>query len=242
MISTPTLTARRTPLRMVACIAATIALAGAASTALATPAWAHDGLVSSTPAAGEVVTEVSGLTLTFSEVLLDLGGGSNAFALRVSDVDENYYESGCITLDGSTVSSDAALGAAGEYEVLWQVVSSDGHPTSGSYSFDYQPSPGTPEASGSTSPASCASGNVPASTAAPSITDESPLSADEQDTVLRTMGIAAVIALVLGIGGVILLARRYDRRKTKALEAEKSAEDHRLALPDLDAKHGHTDG
>src|SRR5690606_24510303 len=102
MISTPTLTARRTPLRMVACIAATIALAGAASTALATPAWAHDGLVSSTPAAGEVVTEVSGLTLTCSEVLLDLGGGSNAFALRVSDVDENYYESGCITLDGST--------------------------------------------------------------------------------------------------------------------------------------------
>jgi methionine-rich copper-binding protein CopC len=224
---------RHTPTRWAAYIAATVALAVGAAVP-ATPAWAHDGLTSSTPSAGEVVTEVDELTLTFSETLLDLDGSSNAFALRVTDADKNYFESGCITLAGSTVTSNAALGEAGEYEVIWQVVSSDGHPTSGSYTFTYQPAPGVPAATGSTSPTECASSEVPAIAADP------PLSADEQDTVLRTMGIAAFIALVLGIGAVLLLARRYDRRKAKALRAGKSAEEERLALPDLDAKHGHT--
>jgi hypothetical protein len=79
----------------------------------------------------------------------------------------------------------------------------------------------------------------PVTTENTSIT-ESPLTVDEQETVLRTMGIAAIIALVLGVGAVILLARHYDRRKARALHPQQSAEDQRLALHDLDKKHGHT--
>ncbi|TDX74897.1 hypothetical protein EDF35_3872 [Rathayibacter sp. PhB151] len=123
--------------------------------AVAPAAAAHDSVLGSSPSPGAQVTEVTEVSLSFNDTLLDLGGASNAFAIQVLGPDGRYYSEGCVALDGSTVSVPAALGAPGEYEVRWQVVSSDGHPTSDSYTFDYAPDPATTAAEGAATAARC---------------------------------------------------------------------------------------
>ncbi|MCJ1702023.1 copper resistance protein CopC [Rathayibacter festucae] len=125
--------------------------------AAATPAAAHDSVLESSPAPDATAAEVTSVSLTFNDTLLDLGGTNTAFAIQVIGPDGRYYSEGCVALDGSSVSVPAALGAAGEYEVLWQVVSSDGHPTSDSYTFDYAPDAATPAAEGTETAPRCGS-------------------------------------------------------------------------------------
>jgi methionine-rich copper-binding protein CopC len=106
---------------------------------VASTASAHDALESSTPASGSVITTDPGeVTLNFSDDLITLNGETNAFAVQVTDPAGAYRQNGCVTVTGSTASTLVMLGEAGTYTVLWQVVSSDGHPTSGTYTFDYQ--------------------------------------------------------------------------------------------------------
>jgi methionine-rich copper-binding protein CopC len=113
---------------------------GALAVAGASSASAHDALTASSPASGEVVTVDPGtVSLTYSDELLTLGGDTSAFAIQVTDASGAFHENGCLTVDGLVASTGIALGDAGSYTVSWQVVSSDGHPTSGSYEFDYQP-------------------------------------------------------------------------------------------------------
>ncbi|MCS5715267.1 copper resistance protein CopC [Herbiconiux sp. CPCC 205716] len=102
---------------------------------------AHDVLASAAPGDGDSITADPGsVVLGFSdELLLQPGGTTDGFAVQIVDSEGLHYESGCVTLDGTSVSAPIALGGAGGYQVLWQVVSSDGHPTSGQYGFDYEP-------------------------------------------------------------------------------------------------------
>jgi methionine-rich copper-binding protein CopC len=134
-------------------LAATVLLSAALAVAGASSASAHDALESSTPAAGEVVTvDPTAVALTYSDELLTLGGDTNAFAIQVTDASGGFHENGCVVVDGRVASTGMALGQPGTYTATWQVVSSDGHPTSGSYTFDYQPAetanslPGMPTA------------------------------------------------------------------------------------------------
>jgi methionine-rich copper-binding protein CopC len=120
-----------------------LAVAGASAALVLVPgaaASAHDDLVSSNPAADSSITDDPGnLTLEFSDALLTLGDTDDGFAVQVTDPEGMHHESGCLALDGSQVTTDIALGDGGAYVVQWQVVSSDGHPTSGQYEFDYEP-------------------------------------------------------------------------------------------------------
>jgi methionine-rich copper-binding protein CopC len=104
-------------------------------------ASAHDSLASATPGDGDSITADPGsVVLGFTdELLVQPGGTTDGFAVQIVDSEGLHYESGCVTLDGSSVAAPVALGDAGGYQVLWQVVSSDGHPTSGQYGFDYEP-------------------------------------------------------------------------------------------------------
>jgi methionine-rich copper-binding protein CopC len=121
-------------------LAATALLTGAFALVGASGASAHDALESSTPAAGEVVTADPGVVaLTYSDELITLGGDTSAYAIQVTDASGGFHENGCVSVDGSTASTGVALGDPGTYTATWQVVSSDGHPTSGSYTFEYQP-------------------------------------------------------------------------------------------------------
>ena len=103
----------------------------AATTAIA-PASAHDELVSSTPVADAALdpapTEVS---LSYSDNILEVG-----VEVTVTDAAGTEWVADAPVVDGPTVT--VPLNAdmpGGAYTVDWRVVSSDGHPISGSIPF-----------------------------------------------------------------------------------------------------------
>jgi methionine-rich copper-binding protein CopC len=194
-----------------AAIAALLALGGAL--AVAAPAQAHNYLVESTPRAGEVLTELPAqFSITTNDALLNIGGNGAGFALQVRDQDGLYYGDGCIDVEGSEMSTRAALGAPGSYEVIWQVISTDGHTVSDDFSFTWQPSSDTAERSvGSKTPPDCNGELKPNSseeaTAAP--TTPAPAAAADGEDVSALLWIGgAVLAVGLAIAVTLMLTSR----------------------------------
>ena len=129
----------------------------AASLLTAAPAFAHDQLIDSTPAAGETLTTLpDAFSVTMNEDLLDLDDKGSGFGILVHDADGLYFGDGCISVDGPTMSADAVLGEPGEYTFVWQVVSSDGHPTSDEFTFEWAPDGDVTPSVGSEQPGDCA--------------------------------------------------------------------------------------
>ncbi|MGJ0388665.1 copper resistance CopC family protein [Microbacterium sp. CGR1] len=200
-------TARRLP-------AAPIALAAALLTAflvLFAPlsASAHDSLLASSPEAdGTVETLPTELTLTFSAKLID---GEGATEIVVTDPAGSPVTDGAPTLNGAVVTQPLAAEApAGAYHVVWKVVSSDGHPTSGE--FDFTVTTGTesiataePTASPTTAeptPAATAGPGTDA-TAAPEESDSSPAT-----TMIWVLAIAGVLVIVGIVVWLVIQGRR----------------------------------
>lgn len=116
-------------------ILAGVAVTAAALVALvagAGPAAAHASLESTSPGAGQVLVAPPGqVELTFSEpVEVSLG------AVRVYDSNAERVEEGEVRHDGgdSVVQPLGDL-ANGSYVVTWRVVSADGHPIHGAFTF-----------------------------------------------------------------------------------------------------------
>lgn len=178
------------------------------------PVSAHDSLLAASPEAGETTTSMTEVELTFSDNLLNVSGMSNAFAVQVIGPDDRYYTDGCVTLAGATITAPAALGGAGEYEVLWQVVSADGHAISESYVFDYAPSAGSAAAAGTDTAPVCGTASstdvaaggsdAPSTTAGASAADAADLGAG------LTIG-AAVIALTAAVTVFLVYRLRRSR-------------------------------
>ncbi|MBX3100737.1 MAG: copper resistance protein CopC [Salinibacterium sp.] len=179
-----------------------VTLAGILTVATATAANAHDGLVDSSPAADSTVTtELTSIDLEFSEDFLDLGTATSAFAIQVSGPDGKFYNTGCVTLDGATITTSAALGASGDYEVVWQVVSSDGHPTSDSFGFRYVQPDGATAAEGAESGVTCADAIV----------------ADDQEAANAGPGwIWIVVVVIVALIAIAVLAVVLVRRGKRA--------------------------
>jgi methionine-rich copper-binding protein CopC len=124
-----------------------------ATTAVASPAFAHDELVASDPAADSTVAELPAeLTLTFSGVLIDEAGVN---AVSATDAAGTELADGTPQLDGTQVTQPLSGDSQGTITVRWRVVSSDGHPVSGEYSFvagdpDQAPSAPSDDAAGTT--------------------------------------------------------------------------------------------
>ncbi|MCU1440580.1 MAG: copper resistance protein CopC [Rhodoglobus sp.] len=154
---------------MVRRTAALVLAIGVVVLGAAAPAQAHNSLVSSTPEVGSTITELpQAFSVTTNETLLDLSGDGAGFAMQVKDTDGAYYGDGCYSIVDATLSMGATLGEAGDYTLLWQVVSADGHPVSGEFDFTWAPAAGIEPSAGSPTPPSCggeASG--PVSTNAP---------------------------------------------------------------------------
>ena len=188
--------------------AAAIGLIG--SVAVAAPASAHNYLVSTTPAVDSTVTEQPGtLALTTNDDLLVLGNDGAAAALRVVGPDGLYYGDGCVSVVGPEASMPLELGAAGAYEVTWQVVSTDGHPVSGQYGFDWQPGEGVALAEGSESIPDC-NGTVAVSDASAPSADEAEAATGSDPALLGDVlwiG-GALVAVVAAIGITLLVLRR----------------------------------
>jgi len=173
---------------------------------LAAPASAHNYLVSSTPEAGSTLTQLPDqFSVTTNDTLLDLSGTGAGFGLLVQDADGNYYGDGCFTISGASLSTDAALGAAGEYTLTWQLVSTDAHPVSGDYTFDWAPPAGFTPSEGTAEAPTCGGENV---VDVPSAGPEASAGTDivAVDSALPWIA-GAVVAVGLAVGLTLFLVR-----------------------------------
>lgn len=110
-------------------LAAVVALA--AAMLAAGPAYAHNSLISTSPAADATVpTTPSEVVLTFDEPAVALG------TQIVVTGPAGPVQAGAARMVGTAVVQALEPGApAGRYTVDWRVASADGHPVTGSYTF-----------------------------------------------------------------------------------------------------------
>jgi methionine-rich copper-binding protein CopC len=109
------------------------ALAGFAVLGLATPAFAHDVLVGSSPSAGAT------LAAGPAEVRFDFNApvreGPNTITV-LGPNGTHWERSANATVDGNSVSTQVApLGPAGVYTASYRIISADGHPVTGEITF-----------------------------------------------------------------------------------------------------------
>ncbi len=215
----------RTPIRAVQRIAAlgvaTLAAIGLTLGA-ASPALAHDELINTSLEFNNTTGEVSALNLTFSNSIMAVGT-----EIIVTDEAGTNVSSAEPELSGPTVRQafDAPL-AAGAYQAVWRVVSSDGHPIQGASYFEVAED-GSAELSaiGEDDPRFAEDehaddGHADSGTASAQAGTETTNTGDAQSEgssfpVIGWVAIAAV--LVLGVGGAVSLSAR--KRKQAAASA-----------------------
>lgn len=173
-------------------------LAAAALTALtALPAAAHDELTAVSPEPGSVLTTApDDIELTFSGEVVDIG-----HQVRVTDSEGASVTDGPPEPAGQRVVQPLAdTGAADEtYDVVWRVVSGDGHPIEGSFSYDV--GAGAEPAAEASDPADDAAGQaqVPA---AEDVTGGVPL------WIVAVVGAAAAVAVLAAVSAASSRRRR----------------------------------
>lgn len=205
-------------------LAAVTGLAVSAMTVLgaAGAASAHNFVVSTTPVEGSTLAELpERFDITTNDALLDVTGNADAFVFDIIDSDGLYYGDGCVTVEGTAMHTDAALGEAGTYTIAYQFVSTDGHTVSGEYTFEWAPTEGQPVAAGWDAPPVCGEGRAPTPSAEPTTEQTGEPSAepsvdtepgsvaqgDIADELLWVGGAVAVIAVAV-IVAMLLLRRR----------------------------------
>jgi methionine-rich copper-binding protein CopC len=148
-----------------------------ASIAPVAPAYAHAKLMSSSPAAGQVVAPPTSVTLRFDDVvqlppraLRITGTRGNTVAVRASLPDAR-------TLEGSLPGELPR----GQYVVRWRIVADDGHIESGSFGFAVR--------AGARRVAAVSAGNTRATSRDGGTA-----------TVLLTVGLSLVTIIALGVG------------------------------------------
>lgn len=180
-----------------------VAVAVAAALAVAAPAAAHDQLVSSTPAADEhLAAAPEEVVLTFSNDLLSMEDNSGTAMTVIDDAGKDWVAGApVVEADTVTVPLEPDM-PGGAYTVTWKVVSSDGHPTSGEYSFSVAAAQAEPAPAETTAPAESAQPSSPAQTddpaTAPAETDTAPW------PLLIGLGVLALAAIVI----VVVAVRR----------------------------------
>ncbi len=198
------------PRRSVSALLASLLLAVAALLVLPTaPAFAHDELVSTDPPADAVLDALPNqITFTYSADILAEEGTA---VVEVTAADGTSLAEGSPVVAGTDVTQTLAGAASGAVTVKWRVVSSDGHPIDGTFSFTVNaasPTPtatptltptGTPSASATTAPATA----TPDTTATPSetVSTASPLP-----------WILLIVALVIVAGAIVWLFVARGRR------------------------------
>jgi copper resistance protein C len=184
-------------------------LAVVAILVVGSPAGAHAELESSDPRDGATLPSApAAINFVFGEEILPRGN-----AVTLTDVAAGTrLEVGPVEVDDDTVSVDwPTASPAGEFRAAYRVVSADGHPIDGTITFtveravgEVDATPATVSASptasagpGASPAASAGPGASPAASASPAAVAASPAPAQGEAD-------AGLLALVLGIGVVVL--------------------------------------
>ena len=104
-------------------------------TLTALPATSHEQLVDQEPKPGQILEAgIAEVKLSFSDDLISLDNSAGS-EIVILDSNQNPVNNGCAVIDARTAIARADIDTPGTYEVGWRVVSGDGHPISGSFSF-----------------------------------------------------------------------------------------------------------
>lgn len=183
-------------------------------------AAAHTALADSDPAKDANLTvPPSAIVLTFTEDI------NPAFAnIVVSSADGRNWVSGSPQVQGPRLTAAVRPDRPppGNFTVGYRVVSADGHPVSGTYTFTITAAPGEP------SPVSTPTGAAP-STAAATPPSSAPAGSDTKTAILT----AAVAGLA--VGGAIAFWQSTKRRRRSATEDETHRADTASADDETDA-------
>lgn len=182
------------------------------------PAAAHNYLVSSTPSDGAVLDTAP------SEVTLEFNGpvGQKFATVVVAGSDGTTFQSGAPRVVGGTVTQRVRpIGEDGTYRIAWRVVSSDGHPVSGTLEFQLRTGDTTSAddaaRSGAgedpASPSSAASSAARSSTASTSPTPAAQAEATDGAVGWLLAGGAGVAALAAGLAVAV-------RRRTRTRDGD----------------------
>jgi copper resistance protein C len=171
----------------------------------ASPALAHNSLTKAVPDKNATVTErPEQVQLSFLQKV-----DPKFLTIVVTDAQKNKVPMDAATADGKTGTATFSQPLVnGVYTVAYRVVSQDGHPVQGSYTFTLDDPAATPSPSATPSSPPTPQEAAPSTPAVETV----PLSSEDTDDGLGWGPIIAIIAGVLVVGGVALFALR--RRKT----------------------------
>lgn len=181
------------------------------------PAFAHNQVTTVSPEPDERVTASPvDITIQTSDMLLDLEGQGRGFAITVTDANGLYYGDGCVSVVDTTMSTSVALGEPGTYAITYQYVSADGHSLSDRYTFSFEPAESHFPAQGKSAAAPvCGQQSSEAPEAlietepetAPLLVAEEPSVDPTSDVNIALITAGAAVAILAGVGAVILLRR-----------------------------------
>lgn len=199
--------------RLCAAVLTALAVTAASVALVASPAAAHDELLSTDPANGTTVATLPAqITLTFSASVL---AGETGNEVQVTDASGASLTDGAPVIADNVVTQALTGSASGAVQVLWRVVSQDGHPVSGELAFTVTGA-STPSTTASSTPAATITPKASASPAPTTPATTAPTASDDgtSPTVWIIGGAIAIAALAVI---VYLLTKRS--RQAKKLQS-----------------------
>lgn len=197
--------------------AVAVLLGLAATVLLASPAHAHDELLSTDPAADATVAALpADIRLTFSG-LISTEPGANEIA--VTDASGAALASGDPIVSDTVLTQELEGEASGTITVLWKAVSSDGHPISGEFSFTVEePTAPTPTESASVAPSASPTEQPTEPSEQPTETATPAPPADEDSSFgdVWPWVLGGIIVAALGGALIYLLTSRARRERALA--------------------------
>lgn len=182
----------------------TIALIAASALVAPTASFAHDELVSSSPAAGSTVDAGDiAIDIEFGEDLMAATDAAGTEIMIVNDTTNEVLPVDCISVEGNHLYATAALYLDGPVTLTWRTVAEDGHPISESYGFNVTNPDGLQPGEGIL--CAMASSN--------NMVDSEPMTLAGEpgpDTGLIGLGIGIVIIIGFSILGALKIKRRED--------------------------------
>nr|WP_272902508.1 copper resistance CopC family protein [Brevibacterium daeguense] len=184
-------------------------------------ALAHDQLIASNPEDGsELEQQPDWLELEFSGEIQEMGA-----EIQVMENGERDVSAGEIAVEGATLTSALPDDLApAEYSVIWRVVSSDGHPISGEFTFTLKDDSGAGGEVESSDPAKSSDPSETGLGLGAGAVDEEPQQGSEDrgelesgDAQNTAGGVSTPMIVLLGVGAlaivvmVVLLLVRKNR-------------------------------